>query len=107
MNSDLRFPSATYLQSPTEPLFPLGHLLVTPGALALLKKLTHPPLKFLARHWFGDWGDIGEADRQANQDALIDGDRLFSAYDLGTEQRLWIITEADRSSTTLLLPEEY
>jgi hypothetical protein len=63
-----------------------------------------PPTRFIARHWLGDWGDIGEADQQANQEALIDGDRLFSCYKLDAEHRLWIISAADRSSTTRLLP---
>lgn len=89
------------------PLFPLGHLLITPGAQTLLKAMALPSLTFLNRHCYGDWGDISADDFQANQNALIEGSRLLSAYDLGDEHRLWIITEADRSTTTLLLPEEY
>ncbi len=99
--------SAIDYTRPRQPLFPLGELSITPGALELLKKQATPPLRFIARHWFGDWGDIGEAELQANQDALMEGDRLFSAYDLDAEHRLWIITAADRSTTTLLLPMEY
>ncbi len=106
MNACITQPAIDY-NRPRQPLFPLGELSITPGALELLKKQATPPLRFIARHWFGDWGDIGEADHQANQDALVDGDRLFSAYDLDAEHRLWIITAADRSTTTLLLPKEY
>ena len=58
------------------------------------------------RHCEGDWGDVSEDDAAENEQALVDGTRLFSVYetDLGT---IWIITEADRSSTTILLPEDY
>ncbi len=64
-------------------------------------------LPFVLRHVSGDWGDICAEDRQANADALHYGYRLMSVYELSKTERLWIITEADRSSTTLLLPEEY
>ena len=90
-----------------EPLFDLGALVATPGALALLKELGLPSLKFLARHWYGDWGDICTDDRNANRNALVYQQRIVSSYNLEGHRRLWIITEADRSSTTLLLPEEY
>lgn len=89
------------------PLFPLGQTLATPGALGALGQAGESPLGYLARHVRGDWGDVDTQDWQANDDALRDGDRLFSAYTLSTQERMWIITEADRSSTTLLLPEEY
>jgi hypothetical protein len=59
------------------------------------------------RHARGDWGDVCEGDRQANDGALTDGSRLLSAYQTKTGTRLWVLTEADRSSTCLLLPEEY
>jgi len=85
----------------------LGQTLATPGALAALTEANASPLTYLRRHVTGDWGDLGEEDRQANEQALLYGARLFSAYTLSTATRLWIITEADRSSTTLLLPEEY
>lgn len=89
------------------PLFALGQVLATPGGLALLETHQLTALPFLLRHVSGDWGHIGAEDRQANADALQYGYRLMSVYVLGKTQRLWIITEADRSSTTLLLPEEY
>jgi hypothetical protein len=90
------------------PLFPLGQLLATPGAIALLNDLGRTPFEFVTRHRSGDWGALDEEDVQANVAALHYGYRLLSSYDLGGDgQKLWIITEADRSATTLLLPEEY
>ena len=88
-------------------LLPLGQVLATPGALALLHSQQLTPLQFVLRHMASDWGDICEEDWQANAEALVQGARVMSVYVLGKTQRLWIITEADRSSTTLLLPEEY
>ncbi|WP_312589271.1 type I restriction endonuclease subunit M [Comamonas terrigena] len=89
------------------PLLHLGQVLATPGALELLRSLQLTPLRFVLRHMGGDWGDICEEDRQSNAEALVHGARVLSVYELGPTQRLWIITEADRSCTTLLLPEEY
>ena len=89
------------------PLLPLGQVLATPGALELLRSLQLTPLRFVLRHMAGDWGDLCEEDRQTNAEALVQGARVMSVYVLGKTQRLWVITEADRSSTTLLLPEEY
>ena len=87
--------------------FPLGQLVATLGAMSLLRSLALSPMDFVARHASGDWGEIDELDRQANRAALKDGSRLFSSFALGFEHKLWIITQADRSATTLLLPEEY
>ena len=89
------------------PRFPLGHLCATPGALAALNARGLSPFPFLERHVRGDWGDLDAEDVQANHAALRHGTRLLSAYDLGPHDTLWIITEADRAVTTLLLPEEY
>lgn len=89
------------------PLFQLGQLVATPGALALLQELERSPLEFMSRHLTGDWGDLCADDIKANQDALLYGTRLFSSYAINAHQKLWVITEADRSVTTLLLPEEY
>jgi len=61
----------------------------------------------MSRHHRGDWGDLDEEDKAANDQALIDGGRLFSAYHSATGIKVWIITEADRSATTVLLPSEY
>lgn len=92
---------------PEGPRFSLGQTVATPGALAALEQAQESPLTYLARHVSGDWGDLGPEDKRANEDALKHGDRLLSAYVLSTQERMWIITEADRSYTTLLLPEEY
>jgi hypothetical protein len=88
-------------------LFPFGRLVATPGALNALASSGESPVIYLARHLHGDWGDLNEEDSKANESALIHGDRLFSSYKLKDGSKLWIITEADRSSTTLLLPSEY
>jgi hypothetical protein len=88
-----------------KPLFQLGQIVATPGALELLE--SKAPNEFIARHVSGDWGDLCDEDRQANNEALKDGSRIFSSYDLNDGQKIWVITEADRSSTTLLLPSEY
>ncbi len=84
------------------PLFPLGRCVATPGFLALGIN----PSPFLIRHGAGDWGDLDPEDKQANDAAVINGDRILSAYQVG-EHKFWIITEADRSVTTVLLPSEY
>ena len=87
--------------------FPLGQVVATPGALAVLTEAGQSPSGFLRRHANGDWGDVDSEDQQANENALLNGERLLSAYRTNRGVRLWVITEADRSVTTLLLPEEY
>jgi hypothetical protein len=87
--------------------FSLGRIVGTPGALAALAEVGKNPAEFLRRHINGDWGDLDEEDRRANEQSLLDDSRILSAYKLSTGERLWIITEADRSSTTVLLPSEY
>jgi len=89
------------------PLFSLGQLVWTPGAQELFSRLERTPLELLQRHVTGDWGNMVEEDKQANQDALEHGSRIFSSYELESGQKIWVITERDRSVTTLLLPEEY
>ena len=89
------------------PIFAMGQLVATPGALAKFEEAGQRPMEFLARHISGDWGDLGEEDRRANDAAIAEGGRLLSAYHLDTGVKIWIITEADRSSTCILLPEEY
>lgn len=84
-----------------------GQVLATPGALELLQTYQLSPLSFIQRHIVGDWGDICIEDRQVNADALQYGSRLMSVYAITPTETLWIITEADRSCTTLLLPQEY
>lgn len=88
-------------------LFGLGQIVATPGALLALAKAGQSPCEFLARHHSGDWGDLEEEDRQENARSLEHGFRLPSAYKTGVGEKLWVITEADRSVTTLLLPSEY
>ncbi len=87
--------------------FPLGNIVATPGALAAFQQTAQNPLEFLARHSAQDWGDLDAHDLAANNLALEDGSRILSAYALSDGTRIWVITEADRSSTTFLLPEEY
>ena len=92
---------------PTIPLFPVGQIVATPGALALLEQTNRSPLEFLSRHLRGDWGDLSHEDQTENELSLKHGYRLMSSYPISQTDKLWIITEADRSVTTLLLPEEY
>ena len=88
--------------------FPLGQVVATPGALRLLEEKRVSPELLLKRHQNGDWGVVCLSDRHANEDALRLGERLLSAYVVGGDaDKLWIITEADRSVTTILKPEEY
>jgi hypothetical protein len=89
----------------TAPL-PLGRVVATPGALKLLGKAREHPFDLLARHAAGDWGDLCAFDRRQNEIALRDGYRVLSSYEVPAG-RVWIITESDRSITTILLPEEY
>ena len=86
---------------------PLGRVLATPRALRALALAGACGVDFLTRHASGDWGDVDAHDWAANDRALLADERLLSAYSLPTGERLWIITEADRSASTLLLPDEY
>jgi hypothetical protein len=95
------------MQTTTKPKFPLGQTVATPGALDLLHESGENPAVFLNRHVQGDWGEVCQEDRQLNDQALVDGSRVLSAYRTSKGERLWVITEADRSSTCLLKPEEY
>jgi hypothetical protein len=91
-----------------EPLFELGEVLLTNGAMDTLKALNIDPAILLVRHVTGDYGDLCQEDLQANKKAVKNGDRIFSSYLLPPDNtKLWIITEWDRSVTTLLLPDEY
>lgn len=84
---------------------PLGRVVITPGALAAL--MPDAPGEGLKRHAAADWGDVGREDKRLNDEALKVGERLLSAYSDPKGTRFWIITEWDRSVTTVLLPEEY
>ena len=92
---------------PTIPLFPAGQVVATPGALTLLEQANKTAFEFLSRHLRGDWGDLCDDDRVENELSLKEGFRLMSSYVVTNNEKLWIITEADRSTTTLLLPNEY
>lgn len=116
---------AAIISAARPPLFSLGRVAATPGALELLKQTETDPAVLLARHVTGDWGDCDPQDAQTNQEALQQGARVMSVYRLPlvtgeraaqsardladdlSERTVWIITEADRSVTTLLLPSEY
>jgi hypothetical protein len=87
--------------------FSLGQTVATPGALEALGRNNSNGLDLLQRHARGDWGDVDAEDAAANDQATVDGGRLLSAYTLADGTRLWVITEADRSASTCLLPEEY
>jgi hypothetical protein len=97
----------------TTPKFDCGVLLSTPGALEAFEKNGQRPFEFVQRHISGDWGEeLCQEDRQANEQALIDGSRLLSAYKLKDRTKIWLITEAvgengRRESSTFLLPSEY
>ena len=86
-------------------LFRLGHIVATPNALAHLSQ--QDILTGIQRHQAGDWGDLSEDDKCENQLSLEKGFRLLSAYRAENGTKFWIITEADRSVTTVLLPEDY
>ena len=86
--------------------FPLGQIVATPAALAFLEQHHMTAITYITRHAAGDWGDVDRHDRLANEHALNDGSRIFSVYKIGAD-KIWIITEADRSSTCVMLPEDY
>ncbi len=87
--------------------FPLGQLVATPGALRALEEAGQSPAFFLEKHLAGDWGEVDASDWRANDEALVTGERLLSAYRTLRGTKIWVITEADRSSTCTLLPSEY
>lgn len=88
-------------------LFELGQVVATPGALEALEAAEQSAAIFLHRHLTGDWSELPAEDQAENQRAVANGTRVFSAFKLSTGQKLWVITEWDRSVTTLLLPSEY
>jgi hypothetical protein len=87
--------------------FSPGTVVATPGALAAFQASGDDPLAFLVRHVAGDWGELDEHDRLENELSLKHGWRILSCYRLSTGVKFWVITEADRSATTFLLPDEY
>lgn len=89
------------------PRFALGRVVATPGAMELIESKALDSWALLKRHARGDWGDVDEGDSALNDAALRTGERVLSAYEVSEGVRVWVITEADRSATTFLLPEEY
>lgn len=89
------------------PRFALGQVVGTPGVLNKMLESGTDAFGFLERHGRADWGNLTQDDQDANNAALVDGGRLFSVYELPDGDKIWVITEADRSATTLLLPSEY
>ncbi len=87
--------------------FALGQTVMTSGVAAAFEEAHEQPFGYIRRHSIGDWGELDEHDRQENEFSLTRNLRLLSAYTLSSGTRIWIITEADRSATTILLPEEY
>ena len=89
------------------PKFSLGRIVATPGALEALEEANQNPFEFLERHQAGDWGELCEDDKSENEFSLKNGFRILSAYRTRNNVKLWLITESDRSCTTLLRPSEY
>ena len=96
---------------PSKLLLPLGTVVATPGALALLERArvpVHGHDGLLSRHARGDWGAFSVGDARMNDEAALSGAQILSSYGVGDEgDRIWTVTEADRSATTVLLPDEY
>jgi hypothetical protein len=90
-----------------KPLFSLGQVVSTPGALEAMAKADTNGMMLLLRHVTGDWGEVCEEDARENELSVKEGFRILSAYTLSTGVKIWIITESDRSATTFLLPDEY
>lgn len=90
-----------------KPRFALGQVVATPGALEALETAKQTPVELLQRHLVLEPGELDEEDQQTNLGAVASGERVFSSYLLNDGTKIWVITEADRSSTCLLLPEEY
>jgi hypothetical protein len=94
------------------PRFSLGRLLCTPGALVALEESNQSALEFLARHAAGNWGELCDEDKKSNDQSVIDGSRILSAFRTRMNVKLWVITEAQddhghRAATTILRPDEY
>jgi hypothetical protein len=93
--------------SNAQPLFKLGQIVSTPGFLEAIAQTDEDITAFLSRHLTGDWGDLCEEDKRANDYAIHGRARILSAYHLADGTKFWIITEANRAATTFLLPSEY
>lgn len=89
------------------PRFQLGKVVATPGAIEALAEAQTSAWTLLSRHVSADFGEVDAEDWQANLDAINSGERILSVYTLSTGERLWVITEADRSSSAIIRPDEY
>ena len=98
---------ATIVVSAPGSLFDLGKIYTTPGALNVLERNKTTLAPFLERHRSGDWGDLEDEEKAENDESVTDGYRILSAYGLPDDEKIWIITEAGRLSTSVLLPTEY
>jgi len=87
--------------------FQLGQLVATQGAISALEQAGQSAFEFIRRHQSGDWGDLCDDDKRENDYSVDKHLRIFSAYQTAKGEKVWIITEADRSATTILLPSEY
>ena len=94
-------------QPKLQPRFPLGRLVATPGALAAMTEAGQNPIELLQRHQGGDWGEVCPDDAAENELSVAEGYRVMSVHALPSGVRVWLITEADRSTTVILLPDEY
>jgi hypothetical protein len=106
MQSNLSI-TATAETTQSKARFPLGHLFVTPGAIEALEEAGQSPHEFLARHARLEQGELSDEDQRENKFSVDKRLRIFSAFRTAKGEKLWLITEADRSATTILLPEEY
>lgn len=100
-------PDSSNAQTQQQPKFSPGQVVATPGALAVLEKHHCSPMDLLARHLSGDWGSVPVEDAELNDQAVQSDGRVLSSYRIGLDTRIWVITEGDRSATTILLPSEY
>ena len=89
------------------PLFHLGDVVATPAALNATQSCNVTPVQLLQLHVSGNWGSVDPEDAKANDAAITEGERILSSYRIGEHTRVWVITEWDRSVTTILLPSEY
>ena len=99
--------NSTSTQTGNSARFALGQTFITPGAEEALQIAGQTAIEFLRLHMSGQWGELSEEDVQENELSIKNGFRILSSYRTAKGQRLWLITEADRSATTLLLPSEY
>jgi hypothetical protein len=93
--------------SATQQRFPLGQTCATLGALEALSDAEQDAAEFLHRHQAGDWSEMSEEDKRENEFSVDKDLRIFSAYHTSKGEKIWVITESDRSATTILLPQEY